>query len=140
MGSERAKARLGRISVLDDGRRIWRCVPVTESMNRTPTAIPAEQQRVSGCFMRTSYAVRAAVPKPLVPPRAIKAGCRFYPLDNCSLPGLDRSGLQISAAYYAFKRAPKNWLQFEGGPMPPPEVAVPVINGFLNEALGHVRR
>jgi len=109
-------------------------------MNRAATAIRAERQRVSGCFMRTSYAVRAAVPKPLVPPRAIKAGCRFYPLDKLFITRLDRVGLQISAACYAFKNAPKNRVRFEGGHMPPPEVAVPVINGFLDEALGPVWR
>jgi hypothetical protein len=36
--------------------------------------------------------------------------------------------------------SPKKRVRFEGGHMPPPEVAVPIINGFLDETLGPVRR
>jgi eukaryotic-like serine/threonine-protein kinase len=35
---------------------------------------------------------------------------------------------------------PKRRTRFEGGHMPPPEIGVPLINGFLDETLGPVRK
>jgi hypothetical protein len=42
--------------------------------------------------------------------------------------------------FFQLLRAPKKRVRFEGGHMPPPEVAVPIVNGFLDETLGPVRR
>ena len=41
--------------------------------------------------------------------------------------------------FYELLQAPKKRAQFEGAHMPTPEVAVPIINGFLDETLGPVR-
>jgi formylglycine-generating enzyme required for sulfatase activity/DNA-binding winged helix-turn-helix (wHTH) protein len=42
--------------------------------------------------------------------------------------------------FYQLLSMPKRRLLFEGGHMPPPEIAVPIINGFLDETLGPVQR
>ena len=42
--------------------------------------------------------------------------------------------------FYQLLKMPKKRVLFEGGHMPPPEIAVPIINGFLDETLGPVRR
>lgn len=42
--------------------------------------------------------------------------------------------------FFGLLQAPKKRLQFEGAHMPPPEIAVPIINSFLDETLGPVRR
>jgi eukaryotic-like serine/threonine-protein kinase len=42
--------------------------------------------------------------------------------------------------FFGLLQAPKKRLQFEGAHIPPTEVAVPIINGFLDETLGPVRR
>jgi hypothetical protein len=41
--------------------------------------------------------------------------------------------------FYELLKAPKKRAQFEGAHMPTPEVAVPIINSFLDETLGMVR-
>jgi hypothetical protein len=42
--------------------------------------------------------------------------------------------------YFQLLSGPKKRLRFEGGHMPPLEIAVPIINGFLDETMGPVRR
>jgi formylglycine-generating enzyme required for sulfatase activity/DNA-binding winged helix-turn-helix (wHTH) protein len=42
--------------------------------------------------------------------------------------------------FYQMLSMPKKRVRFEGGHMPPPEIAVPIINGFLDETLGPVKR
>jgi eukaryotic-like serine/threonine-protein kinase len=42
--------------------------------------------------------------------------------------------------FFGLLQAPKKRLQYEGAHIPPPEIAVPIINGFLDETLGPVRR
>jgi hypothetical protein len=42
--------------------------------------------------------------------------------------------------FYQMLKTPKKRVRFEGGHIPPPEIAVPIINGFLDETLGPVRR
>jgi eukaryotic-like serine/threonine-protein kinase len=52
----------------------------------------------------------------------------------------DRSPEISVGPFFELLRAPKKRLQFEGGHMPLPEVAVPIINRFLDETLGPVRQ
>jgi hypothetical protein len=42
--------------------------------------------------------------------------------------------------FYKLLNTPKKRVLFEGGHMPPPEIAVPIINRFLDETLGPVQR
>ena len=42
--------------------------------------------------------------------------------------------------FFGLLQAPKERLQFEGAHIPPTEVAVPILSGFLDETLGPVRR
>jgi hypothetical protein len=42
--------------------------------------------------------------------------------------------------FLALLREPKKHVSFEGGHIPPPEVAVPLINPWLDQTLGRVQR
>ena len=43
-------------------------------------------------------------------------------------------------SFFGLLQAPKKRIQFEGAHIPPTEVAVPIVSGFLDETLGPVRR
>lgn len=42
--------------------------------------------------------------------------------------------------FFELLREPKKLASFEGGHIPPPEIAVPLINPWLDQMLGPVRR
>jgi hypothetical protein len=47
---------------------------------------------------------------------------------------------RASRSLYALMSEPKRRQTFVGGHIPPPEIAVPMINPFLDETLGPVAR